>query len=297
MKDKSRLYRILSIISELELGKKLSTKELSNKYKIDIRTIQRDFKEYILELRPEIQKQNNKYFLNSKTKSSKENIIISIFQNIADNIGGEFSKNANELFSKLKDDENILYTQINIENISDKLDITKEIQNAIKNKTTIKCEYSINNSSYKATINPLKLANYSGYWYLIAIDNKDKVLKKYYFNEIQKVSLTNKIFTYEKNLDKILANAISIWFEPKEPYEVQLLVSATISKYFQRQALSPTQRIMKEYKDKSIEISIDITNDMEIIPIIKSYIPHIKVIVPQRIKDKIQKDIEKYMSN
>jgi predicted DNA-binding transcriptional regulator YafY len=58
--------------------------------------------------------------------------------------------------------------------------------------------------------------------------------------------------------------------------------------------ISKTQRIIKNYSDNSYEISILITNDNEIIPTIKKFMPHIRVINNQRIDNKIKKDFEEY---
>jgi len=45
-----------------------------------------------------------------------------------------------------------------------------------------------------------------------------------------------------------------------------------------------------------MEVSIKITHEMEIIPIIKYWIPHLKILQPSFIDEKILKDIEAYRS-
>jgi predicted DNA-binding transcriptional regulator YafY len=45
-----------------------------------------------------------------------------------------------------------------------------------------------------------------------------------------------------------------------------------------------------------MEVSVEITNDMEIIPLVKYWIPHIKVLAPLSVKETIEKDLENYLT-
>jgi predicted DNA-binding transcriptional regulator YafY len=45
-----------------------------------------------------------------------------------------------------------------------------------------------------------------------------------------------------------------------------------------------------------VDISVEITNDMEIIPLVKYWLPHIKVLEPQGIIEKIEKDLVQYLA-
>jgi predicted DNA-binding transcriptional regulator YafY len=94
----------------------------------------------------------------------------------------------------------------------------------------------------------------------------------------------------------LLDNSISIWFDHTvEPYKVTLNISKEIAKYFQRKPISKTQKMESLYEDGSMNISVEITNDMEIIPLVKYWIPHIKVLEPQGIIVKIEKDLKSYI--
>jgi len=94
-----------------------------------------------------------------------------------------------------------------------------------------------------------------------------------------------------------LDNSISIWFqENTPPFEVKLYATKYSAKYFKRRPL-PTQVIEKEYNDGSIEFSIKITHDMEILPIIKYWIPHLYIIEPQRLKEDLKDDLDKFLKN
>jgi len=46
-----------------------------------------------------------------------------------------------------------------------------------------------------------------------------------------------------------------------------------------------------------MEFVVKITHEMEILPIIKYWIPHLQVLEPKWIKDIIKNDLEKYLHN
>ena len=79
-------------------------------------------------------------------------------------------------------------------------------------------------------------------------------------------------------------------------YKVTLHISKEIAKYFQRKPISKTQKVESLYEDGSMDVSVEITNDMEIIPVIKYWIPHIKVLEPQSIKEAIEEDLKDYIA-
>ena len=130
----------------------------------------------------------------------------------------------------------------------------------------------------------------------IALSNKNNELRKYYLKNLSSVKILEENFVQEKEIDKLLENSISIWFEEKvKPFEVKLFLSKTAAKYFQRKPISKTQIIESLNQDGSLELIIKITHEMEILPIIKYWIPHIKVLSPLSLKDRVKKDLEKYL--
>jgi len=138
--------------------------------------------------------------------------------------------------------------------------------------------------------------NHEGFWYLIALDSRNDKLKKYYLKNITNIEVLKDSFTSDSKLDEILDNALSIWFDrDKEPFEVKLSVSSEIAKYFKRKPISKTQTIESLFEDGSMEIVVKITHEMEIIPLVKYWIPHVKVLEPAWIKEKIEDDIRGYL--
>jgi predicted DNA-binding transcriptional regulator YafY len=293
------LTRLTFILSRLNDGEALSVKELAVEFNTSDRTIQRDFNERLFSF--PIYQENKKWkmqdgFKVEKTKSLEDEIVLDIIEKITESIGGKFATKSHQLLSKIKNqDYNPIYAKLNIEDITDKFSEIQVIESAIKEKTEIECSYDdTKHDIYKTTIQPLKIANYEGFWYLIAL--RENILKKYYLKNISNVTATQTTFTTDAKLDTALDNSLSIWFQKDvEPYEVKIYANKAAAKYFQRRPL-PTQSIETLGQDGTMEFVVKITDEMEILPIIKYWLPHMRVIEPQWIQDIIDEDLKGYLT-
>ena len=292
------LTRLTVILSKLNDGEALSVKELAKEFNTSDRTIQRDFNERLGSF--PIYQENKKWkmqdgFRVEKTKSLEDEIVLDIIEKITEGIGGKFATKSHELLAKIKNEDfNPIYTKLNIEDISSQFSEIQVLENAIKEKIVVECFYNDEKyGNYKTVIEPLKIANYEGFWYLIAL-RKD-ILQKYYLKNITQVKATKKIFKADAKLESLLANSLSVWFQKDvEPFQVKIYVNKIASKYFKRRPL-PTQKIESLSQDGSIELVVKITHAMEIVPIIKYWLPHVKVIEPQWIQDEIEEDLKLYL--
>jgi predicted DNA-binding transcriptional regulator YafY len=68
-----------------------------------------------------------------------------------------------------------------------------------------------------------------------------------------------------------------------------------VSRYFLRKPLNPSQRVIKKYDDGSLELEIIITDLMEIIPTIQRYIPFVRIITPDELKNEVKNNIDLYL--
>jgi len=214
---------------------------------------------------------------------------------MTENIGGNFATTSKKLLSKIKNNNfNPIYTKLNIEDISDKFSEIQIIENAIKNKIELECSYKNDREGvFKATIQPLKIVNYEGFWYLVAF--RDGNVEKYYLKTLSNIKVTTQIFTTNEEIEEILENSLNIWFKADvEPFEVKIYADKIATKYFRRRTL-PTQVIETLRQDGTMEFVIKITDEMEIIPIVKYWLPHLRVIEPLWISEIIHEDLENYL--
>ena len=291
------LTRLTVILSKLNDGEALSVKELAKEFNTSDRTIQRDFNERLASFPIYQEKKKWKMqdgFRVEKTKSLEDEIVLDIIEKITEGIGGKFSTKAQKLLSKIKNEDfNPIYTKLNIEDISDRFGDIQILETAIREKREVTCSYDDERHDvYTTTIQPLKIVNFEGFWYLLAL--RDDILKKYYLKNISNPKMTDDTFETDNELETLLDESISIWFQRDiEPFEVKLFADKSATKFFKRRPL-PTQTVELLNSDGTMEFSVKITHEMEILPIIKYWIPHIFVIEPEWVKEIIEEDLQVY---
>jgi len=292
------LTRLTLILARLNDGEALSVKELAEEFNVSTRTLQRDFNQRLSSFPIYQDKRRWKMqdgFKIEKTKSLQEKLVLDIIEKMTEDIGGKFAITSHRLLSKIKNEDfNPIYTKLNIEDIGNRLDDIQRIEKAIKNKTELICSYENEREGvFRTNIQPLKIVNYEGFWYLVAF--KDGCVQKYYLKTLSNIEKTNIAFEVEANIEEVLKNSINIWFKSDvEPFEVKLYADAVATKYFKRRAL-PTQTIETLSEEGTMEFTVIITDEMEIIPMVKYWLPHLRVLEPLWISEMIDDDLKKFI--
>ena len=292
------LTRLTVILSKLNDGESLSVKEMAEEFNVSTKTIQRDFNER-LSIFPIYQEKRRwkmqDGFRVEKAKSLQEQLVLDIIEKITEGIGGQFAVTSHKLLSKIKNEDfNPIYTKLNIEDISDRFDDIQIIEKAIKNRLELECSYTNDREgAFRAILQPLKIVNYEGFWYLVAL--RDDIVQKYYIKTLSGITLTDRSFEADEEIEEVLENSINIWFKADiEPFEVKIVADKTATKYFRRRPL-PTQTIESLSQDGTMEFSVMVTDEMEIIPIVKYWLPHLRVLEPSWIGELIDEDLEEYL--
>lgn len=296
-----KLERLITILHRLYDGETLSTEMLAQEFGVSQRTIQRDFNERLSRfpiVRTNGQWKMKEGFKLEKIASVEETLVLEMLEKTIESMGSRFSHYAVPILHRLKNPcFNPFYLKTDIEDIGEKIRELSLLQQAIHQRKCIRCYYE-KEEFYRneKELEPLKVVNYEGFWYLVAIDAKDDIVKRYYLKNIFQVSLLNTHYTYDKALDTLIENSVSVWFNAdEEPYEVKLHVSKEIAKYFKRKPLSKTQKILSESPDGDLILSVEITADMEILPVVKYWLPHIRVLTPKRIQTAIKKELKAFL--
>jgi len=295
------LTRLNTIVARLNEGEALSVKELALEFNVSDRTIQRDFNERLVSLYPIYQekrrwKMQDGYKI-QKAKSTEETIILDILDKMTDGLGVKFSHKAKKLLSKIKNDSfNPMYAKLNLEDISTSIEELSLLENAINSKMVIKAQYNFGEYKLSIKLKPLKIANFEGFWYLIALDARNDKFKKYHLKSLSDIKMLEDTFSISSDIEVSLDNAINIWFDiDSDAFEVILFLDKHAAKIIKRMPLSKSQRVLSEYKDGSCDISLMITHKREISSIVQYWIPHIKVVSPESIKQFVLKNCQKFI--
>ncbi|MFP4486436.1 MAG: helix-turn-helix transcriptional regulator [Campylobacterales bacterium] len=295
------LTRMTYILRRLNEGETLSVKELADEFGVSTRTIQRDINERLHSY--PIEKIGKKFrfeegYSIAKSHSLEDILVLDILERVSESVGPLFSTKAKTLLKKMKNKSsaNPIFTKLFLEDISDKLDEISAIESAIEAKIAISCKYEFDEYSKNIDLEPLKIISFEGFWYLLARDSRNKIVKKYYLKNISDVKAKSEKFLISSELKERLDSAINVWFEPKnEPYRVTLFIDGEIVKYFKRKPISKNQVVSSLYDDGSMEITFKITHNNEVSREILKWIPHIKVLEPESLKAEIESSVKEWM--
>jgi hypothetical protein len=142
----------------------------------------------------------------------------------------------------------------------------------------------------------LKIVFTDGNWYLAIEDNKEnfRLLRVAFIVSLSKSSKNyqSKILDkYKTHFNKI-QNAMSL---PSEPFQRAVLkASPKVSIYFRKgmKSFFSSQKLNETMSDGSVIFSIDFTQDMEILPFIKRWLPDIEILEPKSLRDKFKDELK-----
>ena len=143
---------------------------------------------------------------------------------------------------------------------------------------------------------PLKATEATPFWYLIGNEPSTGILKRYALDKIKDVRLLKSGFkSIPDNLDSVLKGSANIWFSGEMNLEVTVLIDATVSQYFKRRKMFPTQEIKEERPDGSMIVTFRVGHYEAIRNILKSWIPNILILSPADLKDGLLKDVKDWV--
>jgi predicted DNA-binding transcriptional regulator YafY len=288
------LYRLLEILKRLYEGERLHTKNLAFDFNVTERTIRRDFTRlsyFPIEKTTEGYKYADGFHL---LKSSKDDeiLLFEMFEQFSKSMGEGASRIISTQLSKLRNPsaKHPFFFNAVIEDITDKSELFLLMQDAIEQKRVVHLKYL----EKTREVHPYKIASFEGFWYLFCKEKER--YKTFYFKDIQNVFIKEEIFICDMQALRIMENALNIWFEAQEEvFEVLLHVDKIIAKHLDRRPLSKTQKVIKQYENGDVKISVHATSDNEVIHMLKKWLPHIKVIAPLHIHEKFIKELQTYI--
>jgi predicted DNA-binding transcriptional regulator YafY len=120
--------------------------------------------------------------------------------------------------------------------------------------------------------------NHKGIWYLAALDGEK--LKSFSFTKISGLNALETSYQWSKEIDTRLADEDGIWLS-EDRQKVVLKINQEVAGYFKRRKLIANQVIEKELADGGLLISAKVGHPNQVLPIIRYWLPHIRVISPE----------------
>ena len=282
--------RLSLILTKLNSGESFTAKELAEEFNVNIRTIQRDIKERLFYI--PIDKKGDYYSMESYALGKLSFQDIKNFATLS-GIKELYPELSNEFISDIlnvKLNKAYLIKNQGFENISSKKDCFEQLSAAIIKNSPVNFMYS----NKLRVVNPYKLINNNSIWYLLADENNQ--LKNFTFSKIEKFNWEDEIkkFTPKKEFLEQIEKNDTNWFS-KESIEVVLKINNSAKEYFLRKEILPNKKLLEQNEEYFI-ISTIVSYDDEILRVVKSWLPHIKIMNPLYLKDKINTILHNYLS-
>ncbi len=287
------VYRLAQMLVKLNQGEKLEAQALAEEFGVNLRTIQRDLNERFAYL--PLEKVDGRYQLDPTFLGKISIKDIHRFASLA-GVKGLFPSLANDFLRDIFDSRvqsALLVKGHNYENIGDKGALFKDLEKAIIAHRHVSFSYQKAEGlkTYQA-VAPYKLVNHKGIWYLVAQDGEK--LKSFSITKLSTLLTQDTFFEWDANIDNQLAEDDGIWLSDAKQ-EVVLKVRAEVAGYFKRRKLITNQVIEKELEDGGLIISAKIGHTNQILPIVRYWIPHIRIISPEELQVEIDKGLNEDM--
>jgi predicted DNA-binding transcriptional regulator YafY len=302
--------RILKIMQMLFDKQSINTQTLSEYFQTDKRSIQRDIKllknffgDQLYQLkRGEYILQNPAQLYNHLQKSQQTREMRAFFEFITlfdDKLLSIFDQEEFPMITQIRRETKAYYHIL--ENPIETLDkrFLPQIKEAIANRRYADLTLCEIKPKDLKMIKPIKIVFAEGNWYLAAMTQNYKAnhgFKFFRINFITNFKLHPRTFQREIEAEKFIEDFQSLFQYYKTPtYEVKLRVNAQVARYFKVKKFLKSQRIVETKANGDLILTYQINDPMEVIPLIKKWLPHIRVISPKALDDQIREEIRTYL--
>ncbi len=287
------VYRLAQMLVKLNQGEKLDPRILADEFGVNLRTIQRDLNVRFAYL--PLQKTDGRYHLDSIFLGQLSTKDIERFAGLA-GVRGLFPSLSDDFLRDIFDSRMqgaLLVKGHNYENIAGKEQLFRELEKAIIGRRQVAFDYAKPEGSKSyAAVSPYKLINNKGIWYLAALDGEK--LKSFSFTKIEQLKTLESSFSWEARIDTQLAEEDGIWLSEGKQ-EVVLKISREVAGYFKRRQLIANQVIEKELEDGGLIISARVGHLNQILPIVRYWIPNIRIVSPESLQAEMEKGLTDYL--
>lgn len=291
--------RLTQILIKLNQGEYLVPSELAEEFGVTLRTIQRDLNDRLGFL--PFDKVSGKYRLHT---SALGKLTLQDMRNFASMAGvqGLFPDLSQQFLRELFDsrvEQAWVVKGPEYEDHSGREAIFEQLRQAITARLTVSFVYAkaqldglaISAKAYNP-VHPYKLVNHGGIWYLAA-EHEGK-LKAFVLGKIERLLTGGDTFEPQTELLAILQNEDSIWLNTKKS-EVVLKVAKEAAIYFERRKLVGGQVIEKNLEDGGLIVSAQVAHPNQILPIVRYWIPHVRIISPEGLQGEMERGLSMYL--
>ncbi|MCX6599946.1 MAG: WYL domain-containing protein [bacterium] len=287
------VYRLAQMLVKLNQGERLDPQALAEEFGVNLRTIQRDLNERFAYL--PLEKIEGRYRLDPAFLGKLSTKDIERFASLA-GVRGLFPSLSDEFLRDIFDariQSALLVKGHHYEDLAGKEAQFRQLEQAIVARRHVAFEYHKDDGlkSY-GSVAPFKLVNHKGIWYLAGRDGEK--LKTFSLANIERVRMLETQFAADPTVEQTLRDEDGIWLG-EEKREIVLKVSAEVAGYFKRRKLIANQVIEKELEDGGLIVSAKVGHVNQVLPIVRYWIPHLRIISPEGLQGEIEAELQRYL--
>ena len=284
--------RLANILTKLNMGYQLNIKELAEEFGVSTRTISRDFDRLTTYLPLQQDVENKRYYLESNYLGKIAPKDIRNFAQLSGISHLYPSLDMSFLRELLDSRAQQIYCAkgYSFEDVSEFKELFKVLGKAIQEQRQIGFVYK----GEPRLVQPYRLIHHHGSWYLAAV-RKDQ-LRTYRISHIKLMHATHEYpqFTPDQNIVKLVEDDESIWFG-QDKQEIILSIDSQVAFYFKQRSILPEQQIVRELGDGGLLVSSKINHDMQLLPIIRFWIPYLKIVSPKGLQRQLEISLKEYL--
>ena len=223
----------------------------------------------------------------------------------------------NNLFESLdidKSDKSIIQKKVNdlkkiyefknkpFENKPNDFELFKKLENAIYHKKQIILDYDVLGKIEKIEVKPYKIIFMNENFYLgCEVEHEDFTFSPYRISKIYGVTDTTITFHKDYDIDEFITAMQTPFSRYKKNFkqhlvDVVLEVDKSVAGYFKAKKHLASQKVIETKENGNLLVQFKVTQESELEELIKKWIPHVTVIKPLSLKDKINTVLAEYLT-
>lgn len=286
-------YRLTEILRRLNEGEKLDPHGLADEFRVNLRTIQRDLNERFAFL--DLEKKDGRYSVNRIRLGTLNFADVQRFANLA-GLQGITPRLSTDFLKDILDSRLqrvLLIRGTHYEDLGDKQPLFEQLKHAAHDCKVISFEYQKTEGAKMVDgLQPYGLVLQDGIWYLAATDAGQ--LKSYTLTKINRLLVGPDTFKPDAAVAQKVQEEDSVWLNLQKS-EIVLKISPPAADYFLRQKLIGGQKIVKELEDGGLIVSGNIAHTNQILPIVRQWIPCIRIISPEGMQAELESQLRAYL--
>lgn len=291
-KHETFAYRLSRILQKLNRGERLDVQQLADEFDIGVRTIQRDLNERLDFLA--WNEQGPRYYSLDKAKIG--HLLPADIERFARFCSiQDLLPQIDRRFYQEHLTQSVQVKGVQYEDIRHRQHEFDTLHHAIENQHMVEFHYTkaghAEGKYYR--LEPYALLNRLGVWYLLGIDTAEGKQKTFCFSQLRGLNKLSETFTDNPDLRLSIRQNDSI-YHGNQLAEVVIQVASAAAPYFLRRNLLPNQELVRKLDDGGLLLACKQVNEMEIVPIVQYWIPHLSIISPGELQDKLLTRIRQY---